>query len=259
MCGCADAARAAIAEALAVLSHSDFVAIMLCGLVLNLHFGVTLGLGTYFNRFLWQWAPRDTAEFEVLAGVGGLGVSLCASTIARRSEKRSLALRLFAICVLVGPMLLTLRLADRWLGLPLLPPNGPKYGPLWWLMLLHGVSVAIPTFLCTILVGSMLADVVEDSQRSTGRRHEGLFLAGPALLQKSVSGLGSLVKGWLLRVTGFADAVGDAAKAVAIERVAGAVLLLSICLPLVALSLLSRYRISRHAHERNLRELGYNV
>ena len=55
------------------------------------------------------------------------------------------------------------------------------------------------------------------------------------------------------------DAVGDAAKAVAIERVAGAVLLLSICLPLVALSLLSRYRISRHAHERNLRELGYNV
>ena len=97
------------------------------------------------------------------------------------------------------------------------------------------------------------------TQRATGRRNEGLFYAGPALLQKSISGCGYLLKAALLRATGFAAATTDAAKGEAIVRVAAAMLVLSATLPVIAVCFLSRYRISRASHERNLRDLGYAI
>ena len=209
------------------------------------------------NKFLWQWKPQDTALFELVVGALSLIVSLCARQLSARHEKRDLALRLFSFAISVGPMHLMLRLADRWLGIQILPRNGPIYGPLWWCLLLHSVATTVPSILGIILLSSMVSDVVEDSQSRTGRRTEGLFFAAPALLQKSMSGLGFIVKAWMLRVTGFSDAQTDADKTLAIERVAFAMVILALTLPVTAVALLSRYRISRRSHQRNLVSLGY--
>jgi GPH family glycoside/pentoside/hexuronide:cation symporter len=103
----------------------------------------------------------------------------------------------------------------------------------------------------------MHADVVEDSERATGRRSEGLFLAGPALLQKSVSGAGYLCKGALLALSGFSAAEGEVEKVAATQRLALAVVALSAVLPPLALYILSHYAISRRRHLANLAKLGY--
>lgn len=252
-----DSLRGHVRDALHTLSHSDFLAILLAGLVYNLYLGVTMGLGAYVNKFLWQWKPQDTALYELVVGAFSLVVSLCARQLSARYEKRDLAIRLFSFAIAVGPMHLILRLADRWLGVQILPRNGAIYGPLWWCLLLHSVATTVPSILGIILLSSMVSDVVEDSQSRTGRRAEGLFFAAPALLQKSVSGFGFVVKGYLLRATGFSDAQTDAAKALAIERVAFAMVVLALILPVTAVALLARYRISRYSHQRNLVRLGY--
>mgnify|MGYP002819557393 FL=1 len=121
----------------------------------------------------------------------------------------------------------------------------------------HFFAAAIPV-LAFILVGSMNADVVEDSMTQTGRRSEGLFFAGPHLIQKAMSGLGVMTKGVLLLAVGFTASSPEIAKVEAIVDLAFLVAIIQIILPFICLYLLSRYEITRDQHEDNLSELGYN-
>jgi GPH family glycoside/pentoside/hexuronide:cation symporter len=104
----------------------------------------------------------------------------------------------------------------------------------------------------------MTADVIEDSQTKTGRRAEGLFFAGPNLIQKSVSGIGLMIKGILLSVVGFSASSSQAEKIVAIEQLAIAIVLISIVLPSLALYLFSKYEITKNLHDTNLKSLRYS-
>ena len=124
-------------------------------------------------------------------------------------------------------------------------------------MIVHSAFMAGIGVLAWILVGSMTADVVEDSQRQTGRRSEGLFFAGPALIQKSISGLGFIIKGTILTAVGFSTAETEAAKVAAVENLAFVFVLLGIGLPSLSLWIFSKYTITQAVHEQNLAQLGY--
>jgi len=240
------------------LNHRSWLLLFMAGVVFSVYIGLTTGLGIYFNRFFWDWKPSDVAIFAIIDLSAALVISFFAGHIAHRWDKKRLAVILFTISIVAGPLLVMLRLCDLWWGLQLLPANGPKYGGLWWVMMFHGAFVAGLGVLAWILVGSMTADVVEDSQRQTGRRSEGLFFAGPALIQKSISGLGYIIKGSILTAVGFSTAVTDAEKIAAVEDLAWVFVLLGILLPAIALFIFSKYAITRQIHEQNLVELGYD-
>src|SRR4029077_7052558 len=55
--------------------------------------------------------------------------------------------------------------------------------------------------------GSMIADVVEESQLKTGRRSEGLFFAASAFVQKATSGFGILIASTIVAVVGLTPGV----------------------------------------------------
>jgi len=245
-------------EIIETLNHRSWLLLFLAGVVFSVYIGLTTGLGIYFNRFFWDWKPSDVAVFALIDLAAAVLISYFAGTLARGWDKKRLATILFAVSIVVGPLLVMLRLADLWFGLALLPANGPKYGALWWVMMVHGAVVATMGVLAWILVGSMTADVVEDSQRLTGRRSEGLFFAGPALIQKSISGLGYIVKGSILTAVGFSAASTDVEKVDAVANLAWVYVLLGILLPAIALWIFSKYTITRAVHERNLAELGYS-
>ena len=250
-------ARGHLSEALTTLSHRDFVAILASGLVYNLYMGVTMGLGAYINKFLWEWEPQDTAPFELVVGALALLVSLSARHLALSLGEARPHTAPLHVCHSdrATPPHSATRRPVAWP--PVFPHNGSKYGPLWWCLLAHAVLTTVPSILGMILLTSMIADVVEDSQAHTGRRSEGLFFAGPALLQKTTSGIGFLVKGWLLHVTGFEAAATSAEKAAAMEKVAFCMVMLALVLPTTAVMILARYQISRSSHQRNLIHLGY--
>jgi GPH family glycoside/pentoside/hexuronide:cation symporter len=124
-------------------------------------------------------------------------------------------------------------------------------------MMVHSLVSAAVAVLAWILVGSMTADVVEDSQTQTGRRAEGLFFAGPNLIQKSVSGIGLMIKGILLSVVGFSAEATRLEKIAAVEQLAVAIVIISVILPSLALYLFSKYEITRNRHDANLDQLGY--
>ena len=250
--------RAVIKEILETLNHRSWLMLFLAGVVFSVYIGLSTGLGIYFNRFLWDWKPSDIAIFAIFDLAVALAISAFAGFLTRGWDKKRMALSLFSVSIVVGPVLLTLRILDLWYGTNLLPENGPKYGPLWWVMLGHSGVLASLGVLAWILVGSMTADVVEDSQTQTGRRSEGLFFAGPALIQKSISGLGFIIKGSILTLVGFSVAETDVDKALAVERLAVVFIALGIALPALSLWIFSKYQITREVHEANLSELGYH-
>ncbi len=245
------------AEILETLNHRSWLVLFFAGIVFSVYIGLTTGLGIYFNRFFWEWAPSDIAIFAIADLSAALVISAFAGFIAKGWDKKRLATGLFIVSIIVGPVLLAGRLSDLWYGTNLMPANGEQYGTLWWVMLIHSVFMAAIGVLAWILVGSMTADVVEDSQTKTGKRSEGLFFAGPNLVQKCISGLGFIIKGSILTAVGFSSATSEAEKVAAVEELAFVVACLAVVLPSLALWIFSKYEITQSAHEANLRELGY--
>jgi Na+/melibiose symporter-like transporter len=229
------------------------------GVVFSIFIGLTSGLGFYFNSYFWDWKPSDVAIFAIIDLTAALVISAMAGPLSARFDKKRLAIGLFIIAIAVGPILLILRLADIWWGLNILPENGEKFGALWWVMMIHSLVAASVGVLAWILVASMTADVVEDSQRKTGKRSEGLFFAGPHLIQKAISGVGLMIKGLILTFIGFSATASEAEKVASMQDLAVVIVVLSLTLPMVSLYLLSRYEINRSQHESNLGFLGYNT
>jgi Na+/melibiose symporter-like transporter len=103
----------------------------------------------------------------------------------------------------------------------------------------------------------MIADVVEDSARVTGRRSEGLFFSANAFILKAVSGMGILVGGLLLAFVHFPEHANPATLDPQIPKdLALAYFPVTFALYAVALGCLSFYRIDRAKHEDNLRALA---
>jgi Na+/melibiose symporter-like transporter len=103
----------------------------------------------------------------------------------------------------------------------------------------------------------MGADVVEDSELSTGRRSEGVFFAASSFVQKSVSGVGIFASTLLLGAIGFPRGAKPGEVDPAVVRALGIVYVpLLAGLFLASIACLSGYRITRDSHEANLRRLS---
>lgn len=248
---------AIVGEIMKTLNHRSWLMLFFSGIIFSIYIGLTSGLTFYFNSFFWEWKPADVAIFAIVDLAGAILISGFAGRLARGWDKKRLAVGLFSIAIFIGPILFILRLLDIWYGIQILPENGPKYGSLWWVMLGHSFVQACVAVLAWILVNSMTADVVEDSQTKTGQRSEGLFFAGPNLIQKSISGLGLMIKGIVLTIVGFTPDGTEAEKAAAIEGLAAVIVVLSIVMPVLSVWIFSRYQITRDIHADNLESLGY--
>jgi Na+/melibiose symporter-like transporter len=156
---------------------------------------------------------------------------------------------LFGSSLAIGVIPLSLRMMNAFV------PNGSH----WLVPLLAAFNVVSATMAIAsaILLGSMLADVVEDSERMTGRRSEGLFFAASSFNQKAASGLGLLFSGLILSVIHFPSNAlpghvnPDIVRNLALAYVPSIVVLYGLAIVIVGF-----YRITREDHEENLRRLA---
>jgi Na+/melibiose symporter-like transporter len=108
-----------------------------------------------------------------------------------------------------------------------------------------------------VLMDSMMADVVEDSEVSTARRSEGLFYAARSFAYKIVSAGGIVFAGTIVSLVGL-DGVNSFDQVTWQIRFDLATFFLPLyCgLVLLAIAVLSRYRIDKENHEANLATLA---
>jgi GPH family glycoside/pentoside/hexuronide:cation symporter len=234
------------------LRNRSFVVLTIAGIFFNSATGLVFALGVYFNTYFWSLKSIQIfylACGTLAAAALAFGVAL---PLSRRFGKKYSAMALFAFGLTIGVVPLSLRLAG------LFVPNGSP----WLVPALAAFNILSMTMsiACAILLGSMLADVVEDSERVTGRRSEGLFFAASSFMQKSASGLGLLLSGLILAVAHFPAKANPGSVDPHIVRNLALVYLPSIVL-LYAISIVivGFYRITRENHEENLRHLAEEV
>lgn len=232
------------------LSNRSFLALFGAGFFSAMAAGLTAALNVYFNTFFWELTSSQISLL-VLSNFPSAATALAIAPglSIRFGGKKPAAIRTAVAAGVLGPAGIVLRL------LGLFPSN---HSP--WLLpiLLVGTSIVVTLIiLSAILVASMIADVVEDSEVTTGRRSEGLFFAANSFIQKAVSGFGIFASTVLLSLIGFPQGAKPGEVDPTVVRNLGLAFIPAlVVLYAGTLAFLSAYRISRATHEANLEQLA---
>ena len=202
----------------------------------------------YMNTYFWGLSAEQIATmllFLLIALLAGVGL---ARPISERFEKRRTAVVLSASAILIGPLPIFLRL------LGLMPPNGhPALLPI---LIVHIVLVVTAVIIIGIVMSSMIADVIDESELVTGKRQEGMFSSAIAFTSKATSGIGGLIAGIALDLIAFPTqaAPGEVPddKLMLLGLAVGPCMFV---LYLLTLVFMRRYRITRARHSEILVEL----
>ena len=237
------------AEMMQTLKNRSFIVLTISALFAAIAAGTLASLNTYFNTFLWGLTAQQIFLINVITVAAPVAALLLAPAFSSRVGKKPAAITLW----IAATAFYWLPMAARLLGV--FPVNGdPRLLPLLALFSITGTMFSIA---CSITISSMLADVVEDSQRITGRRSEGLFFSSNAFVLKAVSGMGILVATQLLVFVHFPAHADPATLDPRIpQHLALVYFPVTFVLYAVALGCLGFYRISRADHEENLRQLA---
>jgi GPH family glycoside/pentoside/hexuronide:cation symporter len=108
-----------------------------------------------------------------------------------------------------------------------------------------------------IVSASMTADLVEQSELSTGRRSEGIFFSTLTFVRKTNQGIGVFIAGIVLAAVQFPEGTSPSEVDTAIMWNLGAVLVpIQWLLWGLMLWALAYYRLNKTEHESNLVRLG---
>ena len=241
--------RGFVRELKDVFSNKAYLVLVFAILTIATASGFTDNMGLYVNTYFWELSTAQIALLVYGALVGTLLAFMFTSTIAARTDKRTTAIAYMTGILIIGPLPVCLRL------LGLMPENGhPALVPVLWVWTMTIVFVAVGT---TILVGSMIADIIDQSELKTGKRQEGMFNAAFALTSKATSGLGGLVAGIALDVVAFPTGVApgevDTDTIFALGLAVGPGILL---FWIIALVIVARYPLTRADHAQIIRELN---
>ena len=214
----------------------------------------------YLINYFWQWLPN---EFTLILGLsipGAMIAGLSANKLLKDKDKKRSVLVLTGLMITVGPCLTVLRIIDIKFQTNILPEVGLGiFSVLFILVAIHSAFMAGVRVINGIVFSSMFSDVVEDHQKNTHSRSEGLIISVNGLSGKVLGGVGVLLSGLLLSLAGFGEEGSIEEKREAVTNLAiFSTSLLYIIAP-ISLYFISKYEINKTVHEDNLSSLGYNT
>ena len=227
-------------------------------------FGIVGSLSSVFSiymiNFFWLWLPDEFTLILALSVPGAMIAGLSANKLLENKDKKKTVLVLTCIMISIGPSLTILRIIDIKFGTNILPEVGLGiYSLLFILVALHSSFMAGVRVINGVVFSSMFSDVVEDHQKNTHSRSEGLIISVNGLSGKVLGGVGILLSGVLLSLVGFGEEGSIEEKREAVTSLAiFSTSLLFIIAP-ISLYFISKYRINKSIHEDNLKDLGYET
>lgn len=241
--------RRSLAEIRATLSNRSFLTLFCAIVFASMAAGLMAALNIYFNTFFWELSS-DQMSILVIANFvsAALALALAPQASLRLGKKRA-AVTISVAAIVLAPLPIVLRLVGFF------PENGsPALLPT---LLVVNTFVVTLLIISSILGSAMIADVVEDSELSTGRRSEGTFFAASSFVQKCVSGVGIFASTLLLGAIGFPQGAKPGEVAPEVIRNLGVVYTpLIVVLYLVSIAFIAAYPISRERHQDNVRRLS---
>jgi len=233
--------RRLIVEIREALSNRSFRALFVGLVLFFVTRGVEQGLGLYMLTHFWQVLPSAIGEVQAIGMIGVLIGTVLWVTLFGGVEKKPaflLGVAVFSIFTLLPPLA---KMLGWWPA-----RDGGLYVPL-----LAGLAfiAALGAAAALVTSGSMMADIADEHELTTGRRQEGIFFGGLIFAVKATSGLGQFIAGWGLELIGFP--IGAEPGTVPQPTLNALAILYGpgfSIVAVIAILVLSRYRIDRARH-----------
>ena len=231
------------------LLNRSFLALFVSALLQAVAAGVSTSLSIYFSRHFWELTSAQIGYMNLPYFLSAFVALMLAPLVSRRFGKKVGGMAVMGTAFAMAPMPYILRVFG------LFPENGSDL--LFWTLLVFNTVEVTLIVMASSLIAAMIADVVEDSEIKTGRRSEGIFFAANSFAQKAVNGLGVVVAGQILWYIQFpAQAKPGEVPQETLFDLAYIYVPVLLFFYLIALSVLSLYRINREGHTENLRRLS---
>lgn len=231
------------------VKNRNFAALFFYGLIVGIAGGLGTALYLYNTTYFFGFSGQQIA-------VTGLGVMVspaiaywAAPYFGRRYGKKNAAIGAILVNISLYPIPYILLLSGYWPGLGS------------WLSLSIYSAFIVAEVICSIIGGvlldSMMADVVEDSEVSTARRSEGLFYAARGFAGKAISAGGIIGAGTIVSLVGLDGVTSLEQVTTEIRQSLASLFLPLYCtLFLIGLWCVSTYKINRHTHNANINTLA---
>ncbi len=224
-----------------IFGQPSFRAVFIGSLFSSMVFGVSLTLQVYFGTFFFGLSASQLGILALTMIPAALVAFPLTVWLSRKREKRSVAIFLTWASIIAGNLAILL----KYLGM--LPPNGSHQ--LVGLLALNSFAGTAFLIALQMVLLSMTTDLVEDSQRKTGHRAEGLYQATFSFTQKTVTGIGIFFSGLLLSI---GSREGGMMTEQTMFAIALPYMVLITALYLVSILFLRRFRLTRAGHSENL-------
>jgi GPH family glycoside/pentoside/hexuronide:cation symporter len=232
-------------ELIESLSNRNFLIIFASAVIAAMAGGVNTSLVIYFNTYFWELTPDQIGNLNLVYYFSAVFALFVTPRVTANRSKQTVAIRVW----LTGALLLPLPVILRLIGF--FPDNDS--GWILPLLMIHGFLDVAILIMAGILISSMIADIVEDSQKETGRRSEGLFFAGQTFASKVVHGFGMFATGIILSAINFPkDASPGEVPVETLQQLGYIYVPLIIVFYSLAVLCLTRYKITRESHAENL-------
>ena len=238
---------AVIKEVKETLADKSFFSLFVSGLLGAIGTGLSGALTFYFFTYFWGFSSIQTGVITmgvfIAAIIGLILAPIVTSTIGKKRGAMAVGL----VAFIGSPLPIALRLAG------VLPENEDF---VFWFVFITGV-VDTGLIICfQILVASMMADLVDQSELKTGRRSEGIFFAASTFIRKATQGIGLMIASMLLYLANFQQGANTTqVSAESINHLALLYIPTILFIWLTMIAVISTYRLDRKQHEDNLRQL----
>lgn len=232
------------------LKNPNFGALFAYSLVVGAAGGMSTALYLYNVTYFFQFTGYQIAITGIFVLASPFISYPLAPLIGAKFGKKHAAVGGLCGAIMLYPLPYLLTLTGNW----------PEAGG-WTSLILYSFFVmaeVVGFIIGGVMIDSMMADVVEDSEIKTNRRSEGLFYAARSFAAKAISAFGIISAGIIVSFVGM-DGIRSASEMTQDMRVDLASFFLpTYCgLYIFAIWLMSRYRIDRAQHQANLETLGH--
>lgn len=237
-------------EIFETLANRSFIVIFISAVFMSIASGISISMTIHMMTYFWEFSAEQLGYLTILNFVSALMALWLAPFLSKRLGKKPAAISTAAAAFIILPLPVFLNL----LGLF---PTGDLTYPIFAIFFLFDIALIIAM---SILIASMVADLVEDSEIKTGRRSEGVFFASQTFVTKSLVGVGALIATILLTLISFPEAAKPGAIDPEIIRNLGLVYIIGLwTFYSLGIFALLFYKIDEQKHEQNLATLKNNA
>jgi Na+/melibiose symporter-like transporter len=231
------------------VKNANFFWLFTYSLIVGAAGGMSTALYLYNVTYFFEFTGSQIAVTGVFVFASPAIAYFLAPALGKSLGKKRAAMAALFGAIFLYPIPYIATLSGLW------PESGS-----WDSLMIYSVFVmteVVGFIVGGVMLDSMMADVVEDSEVNTNRRSEGLFYAARSFASKAVSALGIVLAGSIVSLVGM-DGIQSVDDMTMTMRgdLAGFFLPAYCGLYCFAIYLISRYKIDRETHQKNLDRLA---